>query len=127
MSAIFSSAILNAHGAAREGLALARFAVMPCEQLTLAEGSVDAVIGQPFVMRHYAAEHPRKPQLVGLDWAPQGAVIPAGLVLSRSQFGEAELGYWRGLVHELVRDGSMARILRRHVSEQDAAEMLPPD
>lgn len=93
----------------------------------LAEGSVDAVIGQPFVMRHYAAEHPRKPQLVGLDWAPQGAVIPAGLVLARSQLGEAELAYWRGLVHELVRDGSMARILRRHVSEEDAAEMLPRD
>ena len=91
----------------------------------LAEGSVDAAIGQAFVMHRYAAEHPRKPQLQSLDWAPQGAVLPAGLVLSRAHFSEAELAYWRGLVRELVRDGTMARIMRRHVGDEDAAEMVP--
>ena len=88
---------------------------------------MDAAISQPFVMHRYAAEHPRKPQLLALDWAPQGAVLPAGLVLSRARFSEAELAYWRNLVHELVRDGTMLRIMRRHVSEEDAPEMVPKD
>jgi polar amino acid transport system substrate-binding protein len=93
----------------------------------LAEGTVDAIINQSVVIRRYAAEHPRKPQLVGLDWAPQDAVAPAGLVLSRARFGEAELGYWRQLVREMRRDGTLARIMRRHVPDEDAAELIPPE
>lgn len=93
----------------------------------LAEGSVDAVVGHAVVLRRYAAEHPRKPQLQALDWAPQASVVPEGLVLSRARFNEAEIAWWRALVQELVRDGTLARILRRHVPEEQVAEMLPRD
>jgi polar amino acid transport system substrate-binding protein len=93
----------------------------------LAEGTVDAVIGHSVVMRRYAADHPRKPQLVALDWAPQQSVVSEGMVLSRARFTEAELAYWRNLVRELVRDGSLARIVRRHVSEDEVAELVPRD
>lgn len=91
----------------------------------LAEGTVDAIVNQSVVVRRYAAEHPRKPQLVALDWAPQDAVAPAGLVLSRARFSDAELSYWRQLVRELQRDGTLARIMRQHVPDEDAAELLP--
>ncbi|HSN31185.1 MAG TPA: transporter substrate-binding domain-containing protein, partial [Ideonella sp.] len=91
----------------------------------LAEGTVDAVINQSVVIRRYAAEHPRKPELVGLDWAPQGSVAPAGLVLARARFSEAELSYWRQLVRDLWRDGTLARIMRRHVPAEDVAELVP--
>lgn len=91
----------------------------------LAEGTVDAIVNQSVVIRRYAAEHPRKPQLVGLDWAPQDAVAPAGLVLSRARFSEAELSYWRQLVRELRRDGTLARLMRRHVPAEDVAELVP--
>jgi len=90
----------------------------------LAEGTVDAVINQSVVIRRYAVEHPRKPELVGLNWAPQGSVVPAGLVFSRARFSEAELDYWRQLVRELLRDGTLARIMRRHVPDEDAAELM---
>ncbi len=93
----------------------------------LAEGSVDAVIGHAVVMRRYAAEHPRKPQLVSLDWAPRGSVVPEGLVLSRARFGEAEIAAWRRLVWEIVRDGTLARIARRHVPEDEVADLIPRD
>lgn len=93
----------------------------------LAEGTVDAVIGHSVVMRRYAAEHPRKPQLVALDWAPQQSVVSEGMVLSRSRFNDTELTYWRSLVRELVRDGTFLRIARRHVSEEEAAELVPRD
>lgn len=93
----------------------------------LAEGTVDAVIGHSVVMRRYAAEHPRKPQLVSLDWAPQQSVVPEGMVLSRSRFNETELAYWRSLVREIVRDGTLARMARRHVAEDEAAELVPRD
>lgn len=93
----------------------------------LAEGTVDAVVGQPFVIHRYASEHPRKPQVVGFDWAPQDSVIPAGLVLSRARFSEAELAAWRNLVREIVRDGTLARIARRHVAEEDLADLVPRD
>jgi polar amino acid transport system substrate-binding protein len=93
----------------------------------LAEGSVDAVIGHGVVMRRYAAEHPRRPELVSLDWAPRGSVVPEGLVLSRARFGEAEIAAWRRLVWELVRDGTLARIARRHVPEDEVPDLIPRD
>lgn len=93
----------------------------------LAEGTVDAVIGHSVVMRRYAAEHPRKPQLVALDWAPQQSVVPEGMVLARSRFNDSELTYWRNLVRDVVRDGTFLRIARRHVTEDEAAELLPRD
>jgi polar amino acid transport system substrate-binding protein len=93
----------------------------------LAEGSVDAVIGHAVVMRRYAAEHPRKPQLVALDWAPRGSVMPEGLVLSRARFGEAEIAAWRRLVWEIVRDGTLARIARRHVPDDEVQDLIPRD
>lgn len=91
----------------------------------LAEGSVDAVIGHAVVMRRYAAEHPRKPQLVSLDWAPRGSVVPEGLVLARARFSETEIAAWRRLVWEIVRDGTMARIARRHVPEAEVPDLIP--
>ncbi len=91
----------------------------------LAEGTVDAVIGHSLVIRRYAAEHPRKPQLVALDWAPQQSVVPEGMVFSRARFSEAELAYWRNLVREIVRDGTFARIARRHVAEDEVADLVP--
>jgi polar amino acid transport system substrate-binding protein len=91
----------------------------------LAEGSVDAVLGHAVVLRRYAAEHPRKPQLQALDWAPQASVVAEGLVLSRAHFSEAEIAWWRALVAEVVRDGTMGRILRRHVPDDEVAGMLP--
>jgi polar amino acid transport system substrate-binding protein len=91
----------------------------------LAEGTVDAIIGHSVVIRRYAAEHPRKPKLVALDWAPQQSVVPEGMVLSRARFSEAELAYWRHLVREVVRDGTFARIARRHVAEDEVADLVP--
>lgn len=93
----------------------------------LAEGSVDAVIGHSVVLRRYAADHPRKPQLQALDWAPQASVVPEGLVLSKARFSEAEIAWWRALVQELLRDGTMARIVRRHVPDDELADMTPRD
>jgi polar amino acid transport system substrate-binding protein len=93
----------------------------------LTDGSVDAVIGHAVVMRRYAVEHPRKPQLVALDWAPRGSVVPEGLVLSRARFSETEIAAWKKLVWEVVRDGTFARIARRHVPEDEVAEMIPRD
>jgi polar amino acid transport system substrate-binding protein len=93
----------------------------------LAEGTVDAVVGHAVVLRRYAAEHPRQPQIVALDWAPQASVASEGLVLSRARFSEADIGWWRALVHELVRDGTLARILRRHVPPDEVMGMLPRD
>lgn len=91
----------------------------------LAEGTVDAVIGHSVVLRRYAADHPRKPQLQALDWAPQASVVPEGLVLSRARFSEAEIAGWRAMVQELLRDGTMARIMRRHVPDDEVADMIP--
>lgn len=93
----------------------------------LAEGSVDAVIGHSVVLRRYAADHPRKPQLQALDWAPQASVVPEGLVLSKARFSEVEIAGWRALVQELLRDGTMARIMRRHVPDDEVADMVPRD
>lgn len=93
----------------------------------LAEGSVDAVIGHSVVLRRYAADHPRKPQLQALDWAPQASVVPEGLVFSKARFSEAEIAGWRALVHELLRDGTLARIMRRHVPDDEVADMVPRD
>jgi polar amino acid transport system substrate-binding protein len=93
----------------------------------LAEGTVDAVVGHAVVLRGYAAEHPRQPQLQALDWAPQASVASEGLVLSRARFSETEIAWWRALVQELVRDGTLARILRRHVPEDEVSGMLPRD
>lgn len=93
----------------------------------LAEGTVDAVIGHSVVLRRYAADHPRKPQLQALDWAPQDSMVVEGLVLSKARFSEAEIASWRALVQELVRDGTVARVMRRHVPGDEVAEMLPRD
>lgn len=93
----------------------------------LAEGTVDAFVGHAVVVRRYAEEHPRQPRLVALDWAPQGSVAIEGLVLSRARFSEADIASWRKLVRDIVHDGTMLRIIRRHVSAADDADMVPAD
>lgn len=82
-------------------------------------GRYDAVIASPFLYGHYFRE-------LGLplpsrieDWDP-GPATPSGLVLSKRRFSAEQAKAWQALVAQMLADGTVLRILRRHVGAAEA-------
>ena len=83
-------------------------------------GQVDALIASPFLTLYYT-------QQLGIalprieDWDP-GAPTPSGLVLAKRGFTPEQARAWQALVRQLLDDGTVKRILQRHLGDARLAE-----
>lgn len=83
-------------------------------------GGIDALVSSQFLTRYYLDRFgipaPRRME----DWDPDPPT-PSGLVLAKHRFSPAQAKRWQGLVQDMLSDGTMARILARHLGRDQVA------
>lgn len=89
----------------------------------LRQGQIDAILSQVSVYRRYFKVAETDNPII-FDWFPDENGILAGLMLSKARFSEPEAAYWRALVQEMHRDGTLERINAKYVSDSEARQIL---
>lgn len=89
----------------------------------LAAHRVDGVIADSLVYRRLLSPS-QLDRMVIEDWAPGQPGDPVNLVFSKVRFDRAAIEQWRGLIRELIADGTVADIFRRHLPEAEAESLL---
>lgn len=83
-------------------------------------GQVDALIASPFLTLHYQQQLDLPTPRIE-DWDP-AAATPSGLVLAKRSFTPEQARAWQALVRQLLEDGTVKRILQRHLGDASLAE-----
>ncbi len=87
------------------------------------QGRFDAFIASPYLSRHYLRQlkmpTPRRIE----DWDPDPAT-PSGLALSRQRFTPEQARAWQALVQGMLDDGTVLRIVTRHMGAAGAPAMV---
>lgn len=84
---------------------------------------VDAAIADALVYRKLLPPA-ELDQMTIEDWAPEDSPDHVCIVLSKARFNPAAAEQWRGLIREMVRDGTVAGILRRYLPETEVERIL---
>lgn len=92
--------------------------------MKLKDHRVDAVFSHPPVYRKYLSMLGMEKNVVVQDWAPGKKGVPAGLILSKKHFTEAQAEKWRKLILGMKNDGTLTKIYMKYVPEAEAKEML---
>lgn len=91
----------------------------------LKAGRVQGIFAQSPVYRQHLEPQILTSQFELHDWAPNENPVPHALILAKSRFSAKQAEEWRKLTNDLVRDGTMLRILRRYLPADEAtAHML---
>lgn len=91
----------------------------------LKAGRVQGIFAQSPVYRQHLEPQMLPSQFQLHDWAPDENPVPHALILAKSRFSAEQAEQWRKLADDLVRDGTMLRILRRYLQADEAtAQML---
>lgn len=87
------------------------------------QGRYDAFIASQFLSRHYFRQfNIAEPKRIE-DWDPAPAT-PSGLVIAKKRFTPAQARAWQTLVQRMLDDGTMLRIVSRHMEPKAAAAAL---
>ncbi|HMA50482.1 MAG TPA: transporter substrate-binding domain-containing protein [Magnetospirillaceae bacterium] len=89
----------------------------------LAAHRVDGAIADPLVY-HLLLEPSQLARMTIEDWIPSQPGDPVNLVFSKARFDRAAIEEWRGLIRELIADGTMAAIFRRYLPEAEADRVM---
>lgn len=73
----------------------------------------------PFYLKAFSANE--LPQLV--DWDP-GPPFPQGVVFSKKTFSEEQAKSWKHLVNQMLKDGTVYRILSRHIGAHFSSQAV---
>lgn len=93
----------------------------------LKSGRVQGIFAQSPVYRQYLEQQMLTSQFELHDWAPNENPVPHALILAKNRFSAKQAEEWRKLTDDLVRDGTMLRILRHYLPADEAsAQMLSP-
>lgn len=81
------------------------------------KGRFDIFIASTLLFLHYfkSSESPVPVRIE--DWGPTGPT-PSGLVLARGSFSPEQAQQWQSYVADMLRDGTMRRILVRHMGDE---------
>ena len=91
----------------------------------LAAHRVDGVIADSLVYRHMLK--PAELEAVTVqDWTPAASGAPVNVVLSKARFPKAEADAWRGMIGEMVADGTIRTILRHYLPDDEADKLTRP-
>lgn len=76
----------------------------------------DAFIASQFLSLHYfnVLRLPRPHRVAEWDLDSQA---PSGLVMSKARFSSAQAAGWQSLIRQMLADGSVERIVRKHMGE----------
>lgn len=83
----------------------------------------DATLSFAYVSPFYLKKFSPKEQPRVVDWDP-GAVVPQGLVLSKKSFSAKQAKAWKILMNEMLDDGTVLRILKRHMDANSALQAV---
>ncbi len=89
----------------------------------LKAGRFQATFGFPYVYPFYLRQQHLEGRVRIVDWDP-GPGIRQGIVMSKKSFSEEEARLWRALVDEIRHDGTLEKILRRHMDPADVPATL---
>lgn len=84
----------------------------------LADYRADVIISQPVVFVHYVEELQLGNQIHMQDLIPEAAGAPHGMIFSRKNFSAAQLVMWQNLVNGMVKDGTIHKILTKHLPKE---------
>lgn len=87
---------------------------------------ISALAGPPMIYKSKLQEHGLTDKVVIADWGGPSAASPRGLGLSKRTFSEAQAREWRTLIEAIQNDGTMRRLLRKHLDAPEAEGMLLP-
>ncbi len=90
----------------------------------LKQQRVQGIFAQAPVYRHLIPELQLSPKLRILDWAPQETGVEHGLVLAKTNFDEKQLQDWQQLMLELKQDGTLLRIFKTYLPEDEALALM---
>jgi polar amino acid transport system substrate-binding protein len=82
----------------------------------------EAVIVSPPVYTYYLKQYPLL-QVRTFDWDPSSGFL-INLVMSKQAFSEEQAVLWRQLIDGIRADGTLEKIVRKHLSSQDAEQAL---
>jgi polar amino acid transport system substrate-binding protein len=86
-------------------------------------GSIDSFVASPFLTGYYLKRYGMPvPQRIE-DWDPDPPT-PSGLVLAKHRFSAEQARAWQGMVQSLLKDGTVSRILERHLGPASAPAAL---
>lgn len=87
-------------------------------------GRVAAVMGTPMSYLPNMKELDLGDQVSILDWGGDSATSQRGLALSRRNFSEAQAREWQLLLDGMRRDGTIRRLLEKHLDKGEVRTML---
>ncbi|WP_434627365.1 substrate-binding periplasmic protein [Chromobacterium sp. CV08] len=90
----------------------------------LANGIVTAAFAQPFSYGRWLRDPLMARQVVILDLYPQTDRVASGLVLSKARFSQGAAERWHRELVKMYKDGTLYDILRRHLNDGAAKQML---
>lgn len=86
----------------------------------------DAVLSVPMVYGSYLSELKIKDKVRITDWHPAGVSGQAHLALAKKNFNEVQAQCWNRLLQDMIKDGTMLRLVSKYVSKREAEKMLEP-
>ncbi len=84
-----------------------------------ARGRFAATIASPLAYKYYLKAHPSEGEIRIMNW-DTGARGASALVLSKKRFTEKQAAQWQLLVQSLIADGTVLKILTKHIGEEEA-------
>lgn len=84
-----------------------------------ARGRFDATIASPLAYQYYLKVHRPQGEIRYMNW-DIGARGASALVLSKKHFTEKQATQWQLLVQSLIADGTVLKILTKHLGEVEA-------
>lgn len=85
---------------------------------------VDAVLSQPIVYSQYMSAETLARDYDIYDWAPNDEFSLGSMVFSKKRFSAAQAARWDALIAGMLRDGTVAKIMRDYMSPDQARELL---
>lgn len=90
----------------------------------LKAGRIQGMFSQPPVYQFYLETLGMKDLVQVQDWFPAEQKVPHGLVLSRKRFSQREYLYWKDLLEGMRKDGTLEKILIRHLGSPLGSQLL---
>ena len=85
---------------------------------------VQAIFSPPAVYRAMLSKHQIENEFIPEDWVPDDPITILNLMLSKTRFSTEQVHQIEELIKAMQHDGTLQKILKKHLGATDAAKML---